>query len=185
MAQAIGFIAEDESDIDVLKILAAKVHSKKIAVSHFVGKGCGKLSVKSAAWCKNLKTKGCMKVMLVHDLDRNDGAVLRQKLEAILKDVLQTKKAIVIPTEELEAWLLSDEAAIAKAMKLKKPLKAILHPEKTASPKEHIGKLVYAASDKKVNYVNTVHNRLIAQATNVDLIRRKCPSFSCFEDFFK
>lgn len=185
MAQAIGFIAEDESDIDVLKILAAKILSKKISVSHFVGKGCGKISVKAVAWCKNLKTKGCMKVMLVHDLDRNNGAELRQKLEGILQNAPQTKKAVVIPTEELEAWLLSDEVAIAKAMKLKKPLKAILQPEKTVSPKEHIGKLVYAASDKKINYVNTVHNRLIAQATNIDLIRKKCPSFSHFEEFFK
>ena len=37
----VGMIAEDISDIEVLRILATKLTTKRFRVSHFVGKGCG------------------------------------------------------------------------------------------------------------------------------------------------
>lgn len=185
MAVRIGIIAEDMSDIEVLKILAKKVSRKTFSVSHFVGKGCGPLAKKTPGWCKNLWLKGCTHILLIHDLDRNNLADLRLRLETILGLAPQLFKAVVIPSEELEAWLLSDTAAISKALNLKKILKEIHHPEKVPSPKEHIGEMVRKNSNSQRTYVNTVHNRLIAHEMDINKIKAKCPSFLGFASFLK
>ena len=184
MAVKIGIIAEDESDVQVLKILLSKVYPKKFAVNSFVGKGCGKLKVKALPWAKSLHTKGCDRLLLVHDRDRHDEVDLRKQLEAVLANAPQIKTSVVIPVEELEGWLLSDEKAIKKALKLKSSVAEIHHPENTASPKEFLGKMVSAASRKIVTYVNTVHNPLIASEIDVSKIQKKCPSFARITDFF-
>lgn len=183
MAKRLGFIAEDISDIEVLKILTKKLTSKPFAVSHFVGKGCGPLAKKSPGWCRVLLIKECHHVVLVHDLDRNNLVQLRQKLEGILLGAPQRTKSVVIPIEELEAWLLSDEQAIAKALNLDKVPALVHHPEGIPSPKEYIGDMVRKISNKQKQYVNTVHNRLIAGSLDIAKLRKKCPSFKKFEEF--
>lgn len=184
MARKIGIIAEDLSDVEVLKTLGHKVSKKKFSVSHFVGKGCGPLAKKTPGWCKSLMTKGCTSVLLVHDRDRNNAVDLRRKLEKILEDVPQQVTSVVIPIEELEAWLLSDSDAISSALNLQQPIREIHHPERIDSPKEYVGKEVWRVSGKRVQYVNTVHNGMIAALVDVEKIRAKCPSFAGFSDFF-
>ena len=184
MTSKIGIIAEDISDIEVIKLLAKKLTGKTISAHHHVGKGCGPLKRKTPAWCRVLFTKGCSRVLLVHDRDRNDASQLRKTLEDILANAPQQVKIVVIPEEELEAWLLSDTSAITKAMKLKSKISVIHHPETITSPKEYIHQQVYKASQNKIIYVNSVHNKLIAQEINVALIKQRCPSFKQFEDFF-
>jgi hypothetical protein len=122
---------------------------------------------------------------LVHDRDRNDPGSLRAKLEAILRDVPLAKKVVAIPEEELEAWLLSDTAAINTALKLDGKFKKVNHPERIKAPKEHIQKNVYKISDKKKNYINNVHNKLIAEHINIKEISGKCPSFAPFLELFE
>lgn len=178
-----GLIAEDASDINVLRILAKKLTTKNFSISYFTGKGCGPIARKTPAWCQNLLVKGCTHVAIVHDLDRNNAVALRAKLVGILNAAPQATKSVVIPTEELEAWLLSDERALKMAFGLDKTPKIIHHPETIASPKEHIGEIVRMISVARKQYVNTVHNSLIANALNVATVRRKCPSFGEFEQF--
>jgi hypothetical protein len=184
MSNKIGIIAEDISDIKVIKLLAKKLSGKSISSNHHVGKGCGPLKNKTPGWCKSLNTKGCTKILVVHDRDRNCATNLRKSLEEILKCAPQANKVVVIPEEELEAWLLSDTEAIARALKLRSPLDIVHHPETIDSPKEYIRDQVYKISNKKISYVNSVHNELIAKEINVDLITKKCPSFMLFENFF-
>jgi hypothetical protein len=85
MPAKIGIIAEDPSDVEVLKLLARKITGKSVSTAHFTGKGCGPLKKKTPGWCKDLAHKGCTKILLVHDLDRNDAKALRTTLEAILE----------------------------------------------------------------------------------------------------
>jgi Domain of unknown function (DUF4276) len=184
MAIKYGLIAEDASDIEVIKKLAKKVCGKNISSSHFVGKGCGPIKRKAVAWCKAFATKGCSQILLVHDRDRNDADELRSQLTAVLALAPQAKKVVVVPSEELEAWLLSDHSAIKIALNLKKAIKEEHHPEEIASPKEYLGAAVWKVSEKKVTYVNAIHNPLIADHIDVLRISRKCPSFRPFEDFF-
>lgn len=184
MSQKIGLIAEDMSDIEVIKILAKKISGKSISTSHFVGKGCGPLKRKTPGWCKSLATKGCTKILLVHDRDRNDAILLKNELDGILATAPQATKVVVVPEEELEAWLLSDVVAIKKALNLKKDIKTVHHPEKIESPKEFLRDSIYKVSDKTLQYVNNVHNKTIAENIDVVEISNRCPSFKPFSEFF-
>lgn len=180
----IGMIAEDESDIDVLKILAKGLTNRNLSVEKFVGKGCGKFPKKTSGWCKVLCQKGCKSIVLVRDRDRNDENVLRRDLEKLISDLgLQEIVAVVIPCEELEAWLLSDLSALRVAMNLSTVPKQIAHPETIKSPKEHIAKLVRQHSKNDKKYVNSVHNSVIAKSLDVSRISQRCPSFRRFEQF--
>ncbi|MDJ1354453.1 hypothetical protein [Pseudomonas aeruginosa] len=59
MATKIGVIAEDNSDVDVIKEILSKYLKKEaFSITHFVGKGCGKLKSKCAAWVDQLEKKG-------------------------------------------------------------------------------------------------------------------------------
>ena len=184
MVVKIGLIAEDQSDIDVIKMLGRKLAGRSLPTAQFVGKGCGPIKRKTRGWCQNFHLKGCTAVLLVHDLDRNDQVQLRKVLEQVVSESTTLRQAVAIPVEELEAWLLSDCEAIASALKLAKPLKTVTHPEQISSPKEYIRNCVYRASNKKVQYVNSVHNALIAERIDVNLIQKKCPSFEPFAAFF-
>lgn len=114
MSNKFGLIAEDASDIEVIRRLAKKVSGKNISAAHFVGKGCGPIKKKIAGWCKAFATKGCTQILLVHDRDRNDSAILMKQLNDILVQAPQARKLVVIPSEELEAWLLADHQAIKR-----------------------------------------------------------------------
>lgn len=185
MSNKIGIIAEDLSDVEVIKLLARKITGKSLSTAHFIGKGCGSLKRKTPGWCKDLEHKGCKKILLVHDLDRNDAITLRAKLEDILNRSTTRIKAVVIPAEELEAWLLSDTSAIKSALNLRQALKVVHHPETIESPKEYIRDNVWKISNKTTAYVNSVHNTLIAKNINVQSIKKKCPSFLGFTNFFE
>ncbi|MFA5041745.1 MAG: DUF4276 family protein, partial [Bdellovibrionales bacterium] len=106
------------------------------------------------------------------------------ELEEILDNVIIKTRAVVIPVEEIEAWLLSDPSALKKAMRLTKLPKKIHNPETITSPKEYLQKLVRSHSKNKIRvYVNTSDNSQIAKATNINQIQNCCPSFEKFRVF--
>jgi len=179
MTKIIGIIAEDQSDVDVITLLLAKyIEKNQFSVKKFIGNGCGKLRSKCGSWTKNLIESGCHHVILFHDLDRYDEKILRATLEAKVPSKDFPTSFIVIPTEELEAWLLTDEGAIQKAFSLSKTPKRIEDCERVASPKEKIGQIVWQIDKKR--YLNTVHNKKIAEHIKLDQIRR-CKSFATLD----
>lgn len=185
MALHYGVIAEDVSDVNVIKLLAKKIVGSSISTSHFVGKGCGAIRRKALGWCKAFQLKGCQRILLVHDRDDANEAALRRDLEAILAQAPQPYKVVVIPVEELEAWLLSDHTAIARALNLRRELREEHHPEEIGSPKEHLERIIFKASEKRTQYVNSIHNALIADQIDVTKIKAKCPSFARFSEFLE
>jgi Domain of unknown function (DUF4276) len=162
-SRRVGVIAEDKSDVAVIKILVERLRDAPISVSHFVGNGCGKIIGKSAAWSKELARAGCKFLLVVHDLDRNNRIDLEAKLRAAVSDSPILYSLILIPVQEIEAWLLSDEVAISKFFNLKNRLKRVADPEMIQNPKERLAKLVYQSSAGKKRYVNSIHNKGIAQ----------------------
>src|SRR5690349_20206340 len=117
----IGLIAEDNSDVNSLRILIHRIAgNSKIGVRSFVGNGCGLLRRKCKSWAAQLKDKGCSILILVHDLDRNDFADLLNQLRIAIAPCPIGDYLICIPIEELEAWLLSDSLAIKNTMNLAK-----------------------------------------------------------------
>lgn len=67
---------------------------------------------------------------------------------------------------------------------MRKAIKEEHHPETIASPKEYLGDAVWKTSQKTINYVNAVHNPIIADHIDTKKILKKCPSFRPFSEFF-
>jgi hypothetical protein len=183
MSKKIGVIAEDNSDIQVIdEIFKKYLNHNEFKIKKFVGNGCGKLRNKCDSWTSTLFKSGCEYVFIFHDLDRNCAIELRKNLEQRVCPKKNENSLIVIPTEELEAWLLSDSKAIKSVFNLKKAPKKIANCEAIGSPKEHIRDLVYKLGKKR--YLNTVHNKKIAEETSLTNFKR-CKSFKPFHKFIE
>jgi Domain of unknown function (DUF4276) len=157
MTRKFGIIAEDESDVDVIvEILCKYFPRNAFSVRKFIGRGCGKIKNKCDSWTRSLFESGCDHVFIFHDLDRNVESNLRNLLEKKVSPSAFPRSLVVIPIEELEAWLLSDASAIKKALSLQKTPKKISNCELINSPKEFLGDLIWKIERKR--YINTIHN---------------------------
>ena len=181
MSKVIGILAEDNSDVDVIvEILSKYTNRQNFSVKKFVGNGCGKLRNKCESWALNLFSAGCDHVLMFHDRDRHNINSLRKELHSRLCPIKFPNSIIIIPVEELEAWLLSDENAIEKVFKLPKKLNKISNCEQIPSPKEFLKNLVWTIGRKR--YLNTVHNKKISESISLDNLRR-CDSFKQLDDY--
>jgi len=168
---SIGIIAEDNSDVDVMKAIALTIlRPRNVAFKRFVGDGCGKLRRKCAAWATNLVRQGCRWVAVVHDLDTNEEESLRNTLTAAVDAANAEAAVVVIPRREIEAWLLYDASAIANAFGEVKRPRLPGDPEMLTDPKRHLEQLVWRTYRKR--YLNTVHNAKIALHIDVSHLRR-------------
>jgi hypothetical protein len=166
-----GIIAEDNSDVAVIQeITLSLLKPCRIGFKHFVGNGCGKLRRKCAAWAKNLVARGCPWIAVVHDLDERNAGLLRSELNNAIAPARAKAKVVLLPKHEIEAWLLYDAAAIAAAFNETHCPKLPGNPELLADPKRYLGDLIWKKYRK--DYLNTVHNKLIAKCINVSLLRR-------------
>jgi uncharacterized protein DUF4276 len=180
--KAIGIIAEDDSDVAVIRELIGKITKTRYRVEEFAGGGSGKIVGKCFAWAQNLRDKGCTYLILVHDLDQARITDLRATLVAALNESPIRIHIIVIPVREIEAWLLADHEAITKVMKLKRPLGQVSNPEAIQNPKEYLERLVYTKSEHTRKYVNAIHNEQIAAACTASNLRR-CQLFLPLQQF--
>ncbi|MGV0036199.1 MAG: DUF4276 family protein [Candidatus Azotimanducaceae bacterium WSBS_2022_MAG_OTU7] len=113
--------------------------------------------------------------MVVHYLDENDEATLRGELASKIKGQGFVESLVLLPTKEMEAWLLCDKQAIKAVHNTKKLPKLPPHPEQVADPKKELRRAIKSAGGG--TYVNTTHNPKLAEAINSKLIEKKCASF--------
>lgn len=183
MSKKIGVIAEDASDVAVISEIFLKyMKDSEFSVKHFKGNGCGKLRSKCGSWAAMLSKSGCENILIFHDLDRNDEKVLRKDLLSKIDHAHSEKSIIIVPVEELEAWLLSDEKAIKEVFRLTKAPKKINDCEAVKSPKEHLRKLVWALGKKR--YLNTRHNQKIASKAEKSNFLR-CKSYTALDTYIR
>jgi hypothetical protein len=178
---SIGIIAEDDSDVVVIRELTLSlIKPKKIGFKRRVGHGCGKLRRKCRVWADNLVREGCKWIIVAHDLDDYDEAKLHKELSNAIADARAQATVILIPRREIETWLLYDAEAIAKAFNERKKPKLPHNPELLPDPKDYLGKLISKEYDKE--YLNTKHNELIANQVNVARLK-KSQSFAAHPRF--
>jgi len=183
MSKKIGVIAEDNSDIAVInEILEKYMETNSFAIKRFVGNGCGKLRHKCSSWAKMLSNSGCEHILVFHDLDRNCEKELRAELSSKVCKENYPKSLIVIPKEEMEAWLLSDLKALKVVFNLKRIPKKISCCESIISPKEHIRNIVWANGKKR--YLNTAHNQKIAKHSSISNFNR-CASYKPLDSYIR
>ena len=183
MTTRVGLIVENQSDEDVVSAFVSKLTSKKVQYRSFHSRGCGKLKSKCVAWASDLFSRGCRVLLVVQDLDERNLATLRMEIETLISSTPFSKRSVIIPIREIEAWLLADEIAITAALSLKRNVAATTSPELETDAKGRLYDVVYVASEKRVEYVNTVHNKRIAAHSSIKRILSKCPSFSVLSSF--
>lgn len=166
-----GVIAEDDSDVAVIReVTLSLLKPKPVNFKKFVGGGSGKLRRKCAAWGRNLVQQGCRWIIVIHDLDVHNEIQLRQELEAAIRPAGARASVVLLPKREIETWLLYDAAAIAAAFRESSRAPLPGNPESLLDPKKHLRNLVWKAYRKE--YLNTVHNELIAKRINLNSLRR-------------
>lgn len=167
----IGIIAEDDSDVGVLReITLTLLKPHAVGFSRFVGDGCGKLRRKCGAWARILVQQGCPWIIVVHDLDVWNEKQLRAQLTKAIAPARTRANVVLIPKREIEAWLLYDGRAIAEAFSENERPHLPGNPESLSDPKKYLGDLVWRKYRKR--YLNTVHNPKIAKHIDVSLLKR-------------
>ena len=178
MRVRIGLIAENDSDYRVMSELTAKIiPSNSFTYKKFAGGGCGKLRRKCAAWAQNLLNRGCSHLVVLHDLDNNDEVELREDIEGKINDIRFDAKVVLIPVQEIEAWLLSDAEAIRRVFNMDRTPRVPTNPESVNNPKEKLRDVVWVGAKKR--YINTIHNEKIASALDL----RKITTLRSFRPF--
>jgi uncharacterized protein DUF4276 len=166
----IGIIAEDESDVAVIKELTSSLLGPYcVGFKHFLGGGSGKLRRKCAIWARILVHKGCAWIAVLHDLDENFEETLRAELEDAIAPAGAEASVVLIPRREIEAWLLYDSSAIAVAFKETRRPPLPGKPESLQDPKKSLRDLIWRRYKKE--YLYTVHNSRIAEHIDTSLLR--------------
>lgn len=178
----VGIIAEDDSDVAVLRVITTKLlRPKTVGFKSIISHGCGKLRRKCDSWAVNLVNRGCPYIVLVHDLDDYGEQYLRETLTKAIAPAKAKVWVVLIPKREIEAWLLYDADAIAAAFEESSRLKLPGNPEALPDPKKKLGDLVWTKYRKR--YLNTVHNARIAEHLDVSFLAAKSKSFSPHPEF--
>lgn len=179
----IGIIAEDQSDYDVIRIIANKVAATPLSFRKSLAKGCGKIMSRCNYLAKDLKRRGCTHLIIVRDADTIQTNKLKKDIAKRLNPSPISPYIIVIAKEEIEAWLLSDINAIhsfygnSKRNKLAK----IQSPEQISDAKNYL-KNIIKRTYKKV-YIPTKHNESIAQNITIRTLENNSASSKELTDF--
>jgi hypothetical protein len=189
MTRTLGLIAEDDTDVDALKIIVKRIMELQypIGFRKRVGNGCARVRHKAGVWIRQLSDEGCEVVIVVHDLDRNpannalnDACQLRTELERVCSGT-GVRYFICIPVEEIEAWFWADEKVVKKVGRGSG--KSHPNPEALSRPKEALIRLSKGV-DKKPLY-STNENIKLAGLLDLDVCRERCPSFASFYSFLR
>lgn len=186
MSKIIGLICEDRSDFQIFdEIFKKYVKPHNYKVKKFVANGCGKILSKCEAWIKDLCMNGCEYIIVAQDLDKNNLSKLRQELENKICRSTRKPSVVVIPTKEIEAWLLTDPKVLQSVFNLNRIPRVRNNPETIVDPKKEIDKLVQRhRTNNNVFYVHTTHNLKLIEKIKLPELR-KCKSFLVLDNFMK
>ena len=106
----------------------------------------------------------------VHDLDVHNEQQLRFELMGAVAAATVRPNVVLLPRREIESWLLYDAAAIIRAFREHERPRLPGNPELLTNPKRHLRDLIWTRYRK--NYLNTVHNGLIAKFIDASLLGR-------------
>jgi hypothetical protein len=179
-------LAEDSTDADCLEELVKRItgrRDRRVLKKGF--SGCGELKRKSPAHIKLFLDRGATRFILCQDSDGSDPDRIRSELRKVVKKVNSSKLdyEIVVPVQELEAWVIADEQAIAKVIP-SLSIKSVRHPETQSSPKEWlVGESARGRS--RPLYSPVTHNVHVVRVSNLETLQQKCPSFVRFSEFVK
>lgn len=176
-----AIMAEDDSDAECLAAIVRKhYNNQSLSIRRKGYDGAGALCSKGKRDILAWKRSGIRKFIVCHDADSHEHMLVEDK---ILREIVRPANAvadccIVVPVEEIEAWMIADEAAINAVIPSFK-LKVHSNPETIKDPKEWLIKASEAANGKPL-YSPKTFNPAVAKRLRLDVVKKKCPSFRRF-----
>jgi hypothetical protein len=176
-------VAEDDSDFKCLDLLIKRL-AKDNSIS-IKGQGFGSCSImlnKAAkilqSWDKKEEYK---KFIICYDRDKE---TIQKRYEEVIRKIIKPsgiKKSenlicILIPTEEIEAWILADLKAVSNVIPSWQPKQLFPNPETIANPKEELRRLSREGKSKPL-YRHETHNEQVMKYLDLEIVKKKCPSF--------
>lgn len=181
-----GILAEDDSDTQTLKVIVKRLAgNSSLTVKTKSYNGCGKLLRKGAKQLQLFKELSLTRFIVCHDADGPDP---RQKHDLVIRKIVQPSGlssdcCVVIPVQELEAWILADIECASNVFPSWKP-KPIENPESIPRPKEYVERLS-RSSNHKPRYSHAVHNERMAKHLDLGKVATKCSAFRTLVAFVK
>lgn len=180
-----GILGEDPSDANTLKAIVRRLAGNDRLPIRIKGySGGSEMLRKGAAQLKLFAALDCSRFIVCHDADGPDPTESYGKVTGRIVGPSGVQPCcIVIPVQELEAWLLADIEAVTHLITSWRP-KPIPNPEAIDSPKEHLEKLS-RKSNQRPRYVHAIHNERLALHIDLMKVAKKCPSFKTLADFVR
>jgi hypothetical protein len=179
-------IGEDRSDAETLKVLICCLLAGRpgLVVRTKGFEGCSDLLQKGARQLQVFAGLGCTKFVVCHDADDRNPAPARERvMRSIVKPAMVGADCcVVIPVQEIEAWILADMSAVAMVFTSWRPQQITANPEFITSPKEYLVKLSRVKHNRPVSTPATDNER-VAKHLNLQHVRRRCPSFDHLAKF--
>ncbi len=145
--------------------------------------GCAEMLHKGAKQFRLFRDRGCKRFIACHDADGPDPAPKRQLVakKIVGPSGINEGCCIVVPVQELEAWILADIECATAIFTSWKP-QPIPNPEKLSNPKEHLERLSRAGQSRP-RYSHASHNERMAKHLDLEKVLGKCPSFRVLKEF--
>ena len=181
-----GILAEAVSDVDTLKVLIRQLAGDQTISIRGKGFGsCGDLLKKGSNCLKEFSNSGCSRFIIAHDADqRKPKEVMSGLIGKIVKPSgVKSSICLLVPVQEIEAWLLADLEAVSNIIPSWKP-ESETNPESKPEPKEYLERLSRDANSRP-RYRHTIHNPKLAEKINLEKVSKCCPSFRPLEAFVK
>lgn len=178
-------LGEDQSDVSTLKVIIKRLaKNDSLSVKGKGYDGGAEMLRKGAKQIELFASEHkCKRFVICYDADGPDA--VRRYNEARQKIVTPCRAnglySIIVPVQEVEAWILADIAAVSNVFKGWSP-DEISNPESIASPKEHLEKLS-RNSERRPRYSHATHNEKVAQHLDLEKVANKCPSFRPLVEF--
>jgi hypothetical protein len=179
-------LGEDASDTESLKHIIRKLaNNASLSIKTKDFDGCGDLLNRGHRILKLFSDNGCERFVICYDCNGHDPTERRQEAErrVIRASGIQTDHVIVVPVQELEAWIIADNAAV-QAVVRSWQVTDITSPERIRDPKEYLKKMS-RGPNMKPRYDPANHNPDIAKDLDLDKVAQKCPSFRPLVAFIK
>jgi hypothetical protein len=180
-------LGEAKSDAETIKALVLRLAGRpKTRVNAVGANGCGDLLNTGARRLRALRDLGWRRFVISYDADNHDPKERRAEVVRTIAEPAQITEdcCIVIPVQEIEAWILADIEAVSKVFPSWRPKPTKRNPETIASPKEYL-ESQSRLTNKKPIYAHATHNELVAKHLQLDVVAKRCPSFRPLVAFVK
>lgn len=180
-------LTEDDYDFQTFKkIIRRLANNPRLPIGGRGWDGCTEMMNKSARFLMALQPPPDHRCIVVHDCDGKDEVALRAEvMRRIVKPAsLKNECCVVLPREEVEAWILADFNAIKQfAPSWEVPKNEIANPENVGGAKERLHKL---SRDAKLRpRISEANNPRLAELLDLQVVEKKCPSFKVLADFVR